>query len=333
LLSPLSFFSWEVAKWLFLFINLSLTFIIGWLVIWKIPFAGVKLARWDEIFLFLLYFDFSATRIAIENGQTTLLVFLMMVLALLYVMRSWQAAGLALGIALSKYSLSIAAFLFFLYKKNFKILFLAVAVQIVGLLGLTAISGNSPVKITQENFQVFREIFDQPGIHLSHFFTLFTDNRLLIQIPVLLMTLLVLIPLFLWSRQSSSTSSTAENIFDFHFVTILFIWAMLVAYHRLYDTVILIFFYVLIFKGLAYPNVWNLEKRNKIILLTFMALTPLILVIPARLVDKALSHYYGTIADAVTTVLLLVMLTLSMVLLRRYIQITKTESSPANRIP
>src|SRR5215216_422783 len=256
LLTPFSFFSWNVAKWLVLIVNLILMLITGWLVLRRIPFAGVRLARLDELLLFLVYFDLSATRIAIENGQTTLLVFLLMMIAILYAERSWQIAGSALGIALSKYSLSLPIFLFFLYKRNFKVILLAIAVQALGVLGLAAIGRTSPVTVAQENVRLLFELFDQPGVHLARFFEIFTDNHLLTEIPVLIMTLLVFIPLFLWLRGRSSTRAATEDVIDFHILTILFIWTMLVAYHRLYDTLILIFFIVLVFKGIAYPNIW-----------------------------------------------------------------------------
>src|SRR5215216_412243 len=285
LLTPFSFFSWNVAKWLVLSVNLILMLITGWLVLRRIPFAGVRLARVDEVLLFLVYFDLSATRIAIENGQTTLLVFLLMLLALLYAERSWKLSGSALGFALSKYSLSLPIFLFFLYKKKFKILGLAIAVQVLGLLGLAAMGRNSLMMVAKENFRLFFQLFDQPGVHLSRFFERLTDNHLLAEIPVFIMTLLVFIPLFFWLRKYRSKLSLSEDVLDFHLLTILFIWTMLVAYHRLYDTLILIFFAVLVFKGLAYPNIWKLDNRQRLQLLTFLAITPLILILPARLVD------------------------------------------------
>jgi hypothetical protein len=117
-----------------------------------------------------------------------------------------------------------------------------------------------------------------------------------------------------------------ENVLDFHLLTILFIWTMLVAYHRLYDTLILIFFLVLVFKGLVYPNVWKLNHKSRQALWGFLAITPLILVLPARLVDKVLPDYYGTVGDSVTTILFLIMLIISMLLLRRFLQVMQSET-------
>ncbi len=327
LLAPFSFFSWNVAKWAFMVLNLILMLITGWLVLRRIPFAGVKLALIDEVLIFIVYFDLSATRIAIENGQTTLLVFLLMILALLFANRIWQVSGLTLGIALSKYSLSLALFLFFLYKKNFKILLFAIGIQVLGVLGLAAIGRDSPITVGMENFRLFFQLFDQPGVHLARQFEILTKNHLLTEIPVLIMTLLVFVPLFFWLRRRTFTTSATEDVLDFHLLTILFIWTILVAYHRLYDTLILLLFIVLVFKGLAYPNIWKLNNREQAALLIFMAVFPLILVLPARIVDKVLTDYYGTISDAVTSIFFLFMLFVSMFLLRRFLQNTQMETT------
>jgi hypothetical protein len=326
LLTPFSYFSWTTAKWLILLVNFILMLVTGWLVLRRISFAGVKLAWIDELLIFLAYFDLSATRIAIENGQTTLLVFLLMLVAILYAERSWQIAGSALGLALSKYSLSLPVFLYFVYKKKLKLLMLAIFIQVLGLLVLSAIGRSSPVVVVEENFRLFFQLFDQPGIHLARFFESFTDDKLLTELPVLLMTLFVFIPLFLWLRRNRPTTSAMENVLDFHLLTILFIWTMLVAYHRLYDTLILIFFLVLVFKGLVYPNVWKLNHKSRQALWGFLAITPLILVLPARLVDKVLPDYYGTVGDSVTTILFLIMLIISMLLLRRFLQVMQSET-------
>jgi len=326
LLSPFSLFSWNVAKWLFLFINVILMLITGWFVLRRVPFGGVQLGRVDELLIFLVYFDLSATRIAIENGQTTLLVFLLMLITILYADRLWPVAGLALGIALSKYSLALPIFLFLLYKKNFKVLLSAIAIQLLGVLGLAAISGNPPVTLVMENYRLFFQLFDQPGVHLARQFEIFTDNHLLTQIPVLIMTLLIFVPLFLWLRDRKFKTKAEQEVLDFHLITILFLWTILVAYHRLYDTLILLFFFVLVFKGFAYPNVWNLNKREQVLLLLFMAWIPPILILPARIVNKLIPDYYGTISDAWTSIFFLVMLFVSMFLVRRFLQHAETET-------
>ncbi|MGE5464535.1 MAG: glycosyltransferase 87 family protein, partial [Syntrophothermus sp.] len=319
-LTPLSFLSWQTAKWFFLSINLTLMLLSGWLALRYIPFARIKLHPLHEFFIFLVYFDFSATRIAIENGQTTLLVFLLMMLSLLFSKRAWYISGLALGLALSKYSLSIPLLLFFLYRRNFKILILAMAVQLIGILGMADLSGVTPEKIVLENIRLFFRLFDQPGVHLSRWFEFMSGNHLITFLPSLAMTALVFLPLWIWLRKYPTRTEEAGQVRDFHVLTILFLWTLLVAYHRLYDTLILIFFVILIFKGLADPLLWELSSRGRKALLAFMAVTPLILILPARIVDLLLPFYYGKVSDGITTLLLVIMLAISMFLLWRYLQ-------------
>jgi hypothetical protein len=319
-LTPFSFFSWWTAKWAFLILNILLMVATGWLAIRHVPFGGVKLPRIQELLIFLIYFDFSATRIAIENGQTTLLVFLLMMIALIFSKRAWYIAGLALGLALSKYSLSLPIFLFFLYQRNFKALVLAVTVQLAGIAGMAALSGGTPVTIVKENIMLFFRLFDQPGVHLSRWFEFISDNHFMTLIPSLLMTALIFIPMFLWLQRAPRGTVEQEEIRDFHVLTILFIWTLLVAYHRMYDTLILIFFVILIFKGLARPGIWELSNRGRNALLAFMAVfIPLILILPARIVDLLLPFYYGRVGDFITTILLVAMLAISMILLWRYL--------------
>jgi hypothetical protein len=320
-LAPFAYFSWWTAKWSFLILNVILMLATGWLAIRQVPFGSVNLPRIQVLLIFLVYFDFSATRIAIENGQTTLLVFLLMMLALIFSKRAWYVSGLALGLALSKYSLSLPVFLFFLYQKNFRVLALAVAVQIAGVVGMSALSGDTPFRIVQENTMLFFRLFDQPGVHLSRWFEFISNNHFMTIIPSLIMTALIFLPMFLWLQRTPRGTVEQEEVRDFHILTVLFLWTLLVAYHRLYDTLILIFFVILVFKGLARPGIWDLSRRWQNALVAFtVVFIPLILVLPARIVDLLLPFYYGRVSDFITTILLVVMLVISMFLLWRYLQ-------------
>ncbi len=191
---------------------------------------------------------------------------------------------------------------------------------------MAAVSGGTPVQIIHENIMLFFRLFDQPGVHLSRWFEFISDNHFMTLIPSLIMTALILIPMFLWLERTPPAKVEQEEIRDFHVLTILFIWTILVAYHRLYDTLILIFFVILVFKGLAHPGIWKLSRRGRNALLAFMAVfIPLILILPARIVDKLFPFYYGRVSDLVTTILLVGMLLLSMLLLRRYLKMIETE--------
>jgi hypothetical protein len=239
-----------------------------------------------------------------------------MLVAVLYAERDERISGLALGLALSKYSLSLPVFLFLLFKKKFKILILSVGVQLLGILGIAAITGTSPLTIVLENIQLFLRLFDQPGIHLSRWFEGISNDLILSMLPVLIMTLAVFLPILYWLR-TRPVPRNMQDVIDFHLLTVLFIWTMLVAYHRLYDTLILIVFVVLLYKGFSMPSLWSLSEEERRIILGYSVILPLILILPARLVDRFLPGYYATTGDLIVTIFLLLMLGLSMFLLRR----------------
>jgi len=303
-----------------LLVNLILMFVTGWLVLRRVPFGGIRLSLLDELLVFLLFVDLSATRIAIENGQITLLVFALMLITLLTADFAWPLAGIALGFALSKYSLAFPMFIFMLYKRHYRVILMAVLIQILGVLGLAALSKQSPVTIVLENIQLFLQHFNQPGIQLSRWFAFPSSNGLVSLIPALVMTGLVFLPLFFWLLKAGHTTAQHGEIVDFHLMTILFIWTLLLGYHRLYDTLILVFFIVLVFKGSVAPSIWSLASRGRTALWTFMLLLPAILILPARIVDLLLPFYYGRVSDFITTILLVIMLAISMFLLWRYLQ-------------
>lgn len=325
LLTPFSYLSWANAKLVFMVVNILLMLFTAILIIRRIPFGGIKLSPINELFIFLIFIDLSATRIAIENGQTTLLVFLLMLVAVLYAERDERISGLALGLALSKYSLSLPVFLFLLFKKKFKILILSVGVQVLGILAIAAITRTSPLTIVLENIQLFLRLFDQPGIHLSRWFEGVSNNLILSMLPVLIMTLAVFLPILYWLR-TRPVPRNMQDVIDFHLLTVLFIWTMLVAYHRLYDTLILIVFVVLLYKGFSMPSLWSLSEEERRIILGYSVILPLILILPARLVDRFLPGDYATPSDLIVTISLLLMLGLCVFLLGRSLRNVQASS-------
>ncbi len=115
---------------------------------------------------------------------------------------------------------------------------------------MAAVSGSTFVKVIQENILLFFRLYDQPGIHLSRWFEWISSNHFLTIVPSLIMTALIFIPMLLWLKRTPPRSPEQEEIRDFHLLTVPFLWTILVAYHRLYDTLILMFFIILVFKGL-----------------------------------------------------------------------------------
>jgi hypothetical protein len=233
MLTPLASFSWPDAKTIWLVCNLALLVILPWLVLRLLPAEWTL--TWQERWLVVLVFmSMKGPREAIASGQTSLLVFGLMLLALLLRGR-WWAGGLLLGLALSKYSLALPVFIYLCMERRFRLVATAVAVQVIGL-GVVSLLGDSSFADT---FGVYRAIFllhaPQGGIHWA---TVLPAPAPLPSVITILLSLATAGVLGWWWMQ--------PRLGDKHLLLVnaaLAIWTLLVAYHRNYDTFLVILFF------------------------------------------------------------------------------------------
>lgn len=311
-LSVLSFLPWETAKVVWMISNFVFMFLVFWMTVDRLPFPGVTLDHLSRLLLFFLFFDMSATRIAIENGQSTLFVFSLMLGAILLSRRSWLAAGFLLGLALSKYSVGLPVALFLLYRRKYRLLIAAALMQFLGVAVLSLISGNSILFIIGEYIKLLLYLANQPGVHLEYLFHYSITGYIISAF----MTVIVFGLLWSWLSRYRPASS---GILDFHLLSVLFIWTLLVAYHNSYDVLLLLVFIVLIFKSLRRADLWMLPERAKLFLVGALSLGLVVLIVPARLVDRFIPHTYDLLTNRVPDVFLIVFLSWSLFLLHRFL--------------
>ena len=166
-----SLYSWSFAKWLWVAINLILILILAWLVLRSFPY-DLYFKNLDRLIIFAIVFAFSATRGSVMIGQTSLIIFSLLLGSLILRERHWLISGVLLGIALSKYSLALPFVLFMLLElrpKNFLLLLVALIVQFFGVITLSYACGESPTTIFQDYIQVFKQIsatHDRSGVQI-----------------------------------------------------------------------------------------------------------------------------------------------------------------------
>lgn len=313
-----SLLPWMEAKLVWLVANFLLSFLCFYLVERCIPFPGRSLDRSSRILIFLIFFDLSPTRIAIENGQTTLFVFALMVLSVLMAKRSWFLAGCLLGLALSKISVSILVVLFFLYHRNYRILATAVLFQILGFAAIALLSGNSIIQVLTEYLRLFISLSDQQGIHLA---ALMRGNPYAVILPIV-MTLVIALCFYIWLFRDKASQNVDARVFDIHLLTIFTLWTLLVAYHRSYDALLLLFLIVLFFKSAYQVDVWGLSSQMRTVLTLGGGIGLALMIIPARIVDMFIPGVYGPLTNGIPAVILLVFLSTLMVLFRRFLSRT-----------
>jgi Glycosyltransferase family 87 len=312
LLYPFSYLPWTVAKILWMVCNFAFIFLSFRLVLFNLPIPGFPLDRLTQILIALIFFDLSATRIAIENGQVTILVFLLIISALVLADRAWLLAGFLLGIGLSKYSVALPIFLFLLYRQKYGILGAAILTQFLGTVILSLLTGNPITAIISENIRIFFLVYNQPGVQLA---TLFKGTPLGLPATIV-MTVTVFGLLYAWLGRHKHTKDL-QDIVNYHVLNILIFWALLVAYHRPYDVIMIILFMSLAFRGLYHQELWQLSPTQGRLLAAELGVTMVLLIIPPRIVDMILPGTYNLLTNVVPAFLLLVLLVITMFLLHQ----------------
>ena len=299
LFSGSSFFSWPTAKLLWMLFNMVLVLLIPWLVIKLLP-EDANLSNIVKLFLLLAFFCLQGTRISIWTGQASLLVFALMLLALLTMNKNALIPGLFLGIALGKYSLAIGLVLFLFYKRRYLIIGLAFAWQLIGLLLLSLFVQVSPLAIIENNVRLLLHYTDFPGVHLASLFP---------NVPVLSVTAVLILTLgtgWVLFRQYRMAKQEKQPLFDLYVLTILTLWSLLVAYHRAYDTILIILFIALTLYELTHDRLGQLQKKKDIVFLGIFIVTLSIpssimaLVFPAAVMPA----WYRLVSVAMTLALL-----------------------------
>ncbi|TET39118.1 MAG: DUF2029 domain-containing protein [Anaerolineales bacterium] len=279
ILSFFSFLSWPLAKLVWLGFNMLFIFMIPPLIL-RIFAPEERWGRWITAVFVLVFVGLTSTRYAGSSGQVTFLVLLLALGSIHFSKSRPYTAGILLGIALSKYSLSIGFFLYLLlFERNYRTTFTALAVQTLGLLGLSIMSGTGIVEIARGYIFMLVHHSQLEGIHLA---SLFPSKPWELPIAILL-TLVVSIPLLLWYKRNKEqiVNKQLSPTHRQHLLAVLSLWALLVAYHRAYDVVLYILFISIGFQLYRSPQIWSLTARSRNILLVLVAITTLFFMLPA----------------------------------------------------
>ena len=260
-----SLFSWPFAKGLWIAINLILILILPWLVLRSFPY-DLWFNNLDRLILFLIVYAFGATRGSVMIGQTSLIVFSLLLSSLILRERHWLISGLLLGIALSKYSLALPFILFLILElrpKNFLLLLVSLGVQLLGVITLGYASRESPIAIIQDYVQVFKHIsatHDRSSIQISIFLP--PDSNLVIPL-IGFITVVVLVTLVFGLWQRRKIASSAIPLLNYHLLAILVVWVFLIAYHGGYDLIILLILVPLLLFAIRKSEFWRFNDFQK----------------------------------------------------------------------
>jgi len=237
LLWPYALFSWPIAKWLWMLSNFLFTGLILF-VLFKIFLKN----RSPFIYLVIscLFLMSTPWRNLVGNGQHTLFSLCFFSLALLVLDKKPVLSGVFLALSFFKYASIFPLAIYFIYKRQFRPLFIALGIHLgLHLLAAYWINTN-PIDLILEPLAVSAELLQEGYID---FFSLFAQMNTGISalVPAVLSgTLLLAASLICFLNKKSN---------DLLVLTMLGFVSVLVIYHRAYDLVILIFPLILLFES------------------------------------------------------------------------------------
>lgn len=286
-LAASAFLSWPLANWVGFLSNIGLMILIPALVIRLFPYRHSFSAA-DKLLIFLLFFSLTGTRVTTWIGQTTFLVFALMLGSLLLRDRHPLWSGILLGFALSKYSLAIAVVLFLIWewrRRNSVILVVAAAVQVGGMLAMSWISQVPPWAILADYVDIFKKFIGTPqGLRLG---TLFPDSSFFaIAVPLVLSV--CVFGLLAWLRRKRTWQGDAWELASYETFSVLVLWSLLVAYHRIYDYSTAIIVAPLGLLLLYSPGTWQLSKGQRNVTSALIAFGFAVLIMPGTIVEVIL---------------------------------------------
>jgi hypothetical protein len=272
----LAFLPWSLAKSVWLVICVVVVLTLPWLAL-RLLTPALHLAQPLQWLVALAFYAMKGTRVALANGQPSVLVFFLMLVTLLTYQSQWVVAGLALGIALSKYSIALPLVIFLLWRRCFRVLLLAAGVQVVGLLWVAALGGGVGKTIQLYWNIVMRYAGGVEGVHLSAWLP---DQLFIVNVVVVVGSIITLVTLFYAGGRGwvGSDLLTVNGV--------LALWTLLVAYHRVYDTMLVLFFLVV---ALVAATCWQLPRTQTYALGLFWLMAVGVLCVPGSLVPPFLS--------------------------------------------
>jgi hypothetical protein len=230
-------------------------------------------------------------------------------------------AGLLLGMALSKYSLSLGILVLFTILELKPVLIIAAGlVQGAGIVGLMLLSRSGFMEILGEYIQMALWHAGREGIHLAA--ALHAEKYYLWIALALTLAVGTLLALWHWKKAMWELKQSLSPLSRYHMAVILILWGLLVGYHRAYDVMVVIVFFILIAYLVKQPTAWDLSRRARVSLEVFTAIAMLLLMIPSgnmvrSLLPLSLETLWGKSANLIATILIAIFLVLTFILLFR----------------
>ncbi len=269
LLYPLSFLSWNYAKFTWLLINIILMLLIPLSTLSL--FSEQKINTNEKLIIFIIFLCLYGTRNTLSSGQTTFLIYILMLSTILFSNRSTLLGSLCFGLALSKYSLSLPVLILLALQKKYKIIILGFLLQFLSLLVISIYTMTHPLDIVNAYINIALIHKNLPGVHLYYW----TKSNF---ITIIISSLLIILVIGVYLSSKMNEHIASNRLIQVIVYCMFSFLSLLVVYHRAYDTIIILPIFALIIlaskpSSLLNPNgIWKIGHIIYSIIL-FVSLT------------------------------------------------------------
>ena len=320
----LTWFSWDVAKVVWLAFNLVAWGVAPYLVVRLGRQYGIHLSTSGAWIVGLLFWGMLASRVVIGNGQSTIIVVSLMLGAMLLgessSRRNRIAGGLLLGFALSKPTIALAALPILGLRRRFDVIVIGLSVQLLGVIAAAAISRSNPFSILHGYLRVLQHhggIDNVMNVAQSPL----TLNQSRIGLTLVAIGTLTILVLLRHSLIGRIQETTGNGKYDFDLFALIAIWSLLATYHWFYDAVLVIPVLVI---GVAWleKRPWPPEDSTGWFGSALVAICLAIPLIPGNILTPILPSYWSinweVVLTASYTVVLLVLIVFISLRLRHF---------------
>jgi len=232
----LSWLSWPLARTAWLGLNLILALMIPWLG-FRLLQDHKDIEFSTKLLCALAFYNFYGLRQAMVVGQQSIIALFLLLLALL-VRDRWVLAGILLGIGLSKYSVGLPIFVFFLLQKRVRIVVVSLIVQLVGAVLLVSLEHGSLFETAKAYLKMLSLNYSQEGVHLPARMPEMRSAEYII--PIIF--LVALMYLLRYGYFKFAIRYAGDNAMQLNTLNLLTIGLFLPVYHRIHDLPFMIFF-------------------------------------------------------------------------------------------
>ena len=325
LLYPLSLFTWDVAKILWFCANIIFLITSILVILNLVDNKRAYFTSTVHLIFFLLVLGMLAVRNSIGNGQTTLFIMVSLLLSFFFYKRQRPTlAGLALGIGLSKYTLGISLFVYFIYKRQWWSLLIAVVVQCFGFIILSvAVNTSLPTTIISY-LQMVSFHTNSGGVHIGNYLPMsWVLSSIIVTSGFALVAWLLL-------RKPLVAPQFAEKR-DLIVFCLCINWSLLTIYHAYYDVSLVILNTFVLISIIQNPLEWRISERLRRPLIIYFVVMSVLLAAPGTFVERflpsAVATLYIQLIQPSGTLIIFINTVLCFLILRNFLSSSATAPS------